>query len=586
MSEKTAEVSFEDLKKAGMIQSPQTSAEKPPPNFVYKRELGNGGMGIVYEGIGKIQRRVAIKVMTPKGQDATRKAEERFRREGEILKRLKHRNIVELYDTFIHEGNRYIIMEYLDGKNLHDYAREDLVNRPYDERVKFTVRVAIEISRGLLCAHANQIVHRDIKPANIFICGVDGPVKLLDFGIAKEMGADSLTSTADAPFATPEFAPPEQVLRRETTERSDIYALGGVLYFCLTGQAPFPTTRDVSIFERERKQFSAFDRLPRGTPPDLVNIIHRCLLYDPMHRYPTVLDLLEDLDRLKPERREEEADTIPFHLKNMNLGEDAGHSGASKSKWLLDLVVMLMLAALAAVLGGLLHENWSKVKDAAASLQGPPPAPQPQSAYASNPALEAELEAMRIKQAELESENALLRERTAAAQARPPIPSASQGPSGDGSLLARLPSLAPTPSPVPAATPAPVDTRPAPGTSAAPAGLQYIVWSDTSDSTRIFVEVADPNAAESDRVPPSGPHMRVETFNTPEEALAVAIERAYRQGDGSVKWGIPTSLEKRGELPLRIRGGYNVATKRYDRNLLTVFRRGGVRHIADVEPLR
>lgn len=583
MSEKTAEVSFEDLKKAGMIQSPQGGSEKPPPNFVYKRELGNGGMGIVYEGIGKIQRRVAIKVMTPKGQDATRKAEERFRREGEILKRLKHRNIVELYDTFIHEGNRYIIMEYLDGKNLHDFVREDLVNRSYDERIKFTVRVAIEISRGLLCAHANQIIHRDIKPANIFVCGADGPVKVLDFGIAKEMGADSLTSTADAPFATPEFAPPEQVLRRETTERSDIYAMGGVLYFCLTGQAPFPTTRDVSIFERERKQFSAFDRLPRNTPPDLVNIIHRCLLYDPMHRYPTILDLLEDLDRLKPERKEEEADTVPVHLRNMNLGQEAAHSGPPRTRLMIDLIVMLMLVAIAAVLGGLLHENWSKVKEAAASFQGPPPAPPPESAYVSNPALEAELETMRMRQAELEAENSLLRERSAA-QARPQIPPPTPVP-GDGTLISRLPTLAPAATPEAQATPASTP-RPSPVLTATPTGLQYIVWADQSDSRRLFVEVVDPNAGESDKVPPSGPHMRMETFNTPEEAMAVAIERAYREGDGSVKWGIPGSLEKRGELPLRIRGGYNVATKRYDRNLVTVFRRQGVRHIADVEPLR
>jgi serine/threonine protein kinase len=586
MSEKTVEVKFEDLKKAGAVQAPQTAAEKPPPNFVFKRELGTGGMGIVYEAIGKIQRRVAVKVMTPKGAEASRKAEERFRREGEILKRLRHRNIVELYDTFSHEGSRYIVMEFLEGKNLYDYVKEDLAQKHFTERVRFAVRVAVEASRALLCAHANKVIHRDIKPANIFISAMDGPIKILDFGIARDAANPEVTTSgSETALLTPEYAAPEQLMRREANERADIYSLGASLVFILTGRAPFSNSVDPLTFERERKMYSTFEKLPKEIPTDLLNIIHRCLLFEPMHRYGTALDLLEDLDRLRPDAGGKQEDDSGWAAAGRapRYEESVPAKSPRHSKWLLDFVFILVIAIMAVMLGGMLKDNWDKAQ--IAELEKKKAEAQNPSTFASNVVFETEIEAMRTAVASVEAENRALRAQVQAYdEGRSSIETAS------------VPKV--TPSATPAATVTPsaslteilagIDnstSRPA-AVTARPTSLEYLVLAERADPSHIFVQIIDPAIPESELVSPTGPHVELDRFYGPEEALAYAITRAYAAGDGSVRWGIPDSLSRRGELPLRVRGGWNITARKYDRNLVTVFSRAGSRHIADVEPYR
>lgn len=586
MSEKTVEVKFEDLKKAGAVQAPQTAAEKPPPNFVFKRELGTGGMGIVYEAIGKIQRRVAVKVMTPKGAEASRKAEERFRREGEILKRLRHRNIVELFDSFSHEGSRYIVMEFLEGKNLYDYVKEDLAQKHFQERVRFAIRVAVEASRALLCAHANKVIHRDIKPANIFICAMDGPIKILDFGIARDAhNPEITTSGSETALLTPEYAAPEQLMRREANERADIYSLGASLVFILTGRAPFSNSVDPLTYERERKMYSTFEKLPKEVPTDLLNIIHRCLLFDPMHRYGTALDLLEDLDRLRPDGRGKDEDENSWAAAGRvpRMEDKAPAASPRHSKWLLDAVFIMVIAVLAVMLGGIVKDNWDKAQLAAAELEKKNAEASP-SAFASNVVYETEIEAIRTQMARIEAENRSLRAQVLSSGGQVPVETAS------------LPRATPSETPAPTVTPSASLTeilagmesntsRPA-ATPARPTTLEYIVMAERDDPSHIFVQIVDPAISESELVTPTGPHVELDRFGGAEEALAFAISRAYASGDGSVRWGIPDSLSRRGELPLRVRGGWNIAARKYDRNLVTVFSRAGSRHIADVEPYR
>jgi len=586
MSEKTVEVKFEDLKKAGALQAPQSAAEKPPPNFVFKRELGTGGMGIVYEAIGKIQRRVAVKVMTPKGAEASRKAEERFRREGEILKRLRHRNIVELYDTFSHEGSRYIVMEFLEGKNLYDYVKEDLAQKHFSERVRFAIRVAAETSRALLCAHANKVIHRDIKPANVFICAMEGPIKILDFGIARDAAnPESTAPGSETALLTPEYAAPEQLMRRETNERTDIYSLGATLVFILTGRAPFSSSVDPLTFERERKMYSTFEKLPKEVPTDLLNIIHRCLLFESMHRYGSALDLLEDLDRLRPDARGKENEESAWAAAGRapRYEDEAPATSPRHSKWLLDFVFILVIAILAVTVGGMLKDNWDKAQLAAAErekIQAAQTAPS----FSSNVVLETQIENMRTAVASLEAENRTLRSQIQASGGRVPVETAA------------LPGATAEGTPAPAVTPsagltdvlAGIETSPArtPVPPARPTAVEYVVFANREDPSRVFVQIVDPAIPESDLIAPTGPHVELDRFAGPEEALAFSITRAYASGNGTVRWGIPESLARRGELPLRVRGGWNITARKYDRNLVTVFSRAGSRHIADVEPYR
>ncbi len=207
----------------------------------YKVEsvLGQGGMGMVFKGIQtSVQRPVAVKTLHPQLAMAPTFFE-RFKREAEMASRLHHPNIITIYDFGkTAEGLCYYVMEMLEGESLRERIKRD---------GPFTLRQAAAIieqsAAGVAHAHHTQVIHRDLKPHNIMLTSVDGNeyVKVLDFGLVKALEQEEeeqLTSTGQV-LGTPQYMPPEQAGGEVVDQRSDLFSLTGVFYYCLTGHSPY-----------------------------------------------------------------------------------------------------------------------------------------------------------------------------------------------------------------------------------------------------------------------------------------------------------------------------------------------------------
>jgi eukaryotic-like serine/threonine-protein kinase len=266
------------------------------------RELGRGGMGTVFlaeRDDDQYLARVAVKLVRP-GMD-TEFILERFRRERQTLARLQHPHISRLLDGGTTDsGLPYIVMEYIDGLRLTDYAVTHRL------AIEDRLRLFIDVCSAVDYAHRNFVIHRDLKPGNILVTA-DRVPKLLDFGICKllvvEAGAAS--DTVAAPM-TPDYASPEQVRGEPLTLVSDIYSLGAVLYELLTGRCPrqFATltpqaiARAVALNAIARPSAAAGDRsLARELAGDLDNIVMRALAAEPTRRYESAAQFADDLRR-------------------------------------------------------------------------------------------------------------------------------------------------------------------------------------------------------------------------------------------------------------------------------------------------
>ncbi|WP_075207445.1 serine/threonine protein kinase [Archangium violaceum] len=207
----------------------------------YKIEdvLGQGGMGMVFSATQtSVQRPVAVKTLNP-SLAAAPQFFERFRREAEIASRLRHPNVITIYDFGrAPDGTCYYVMELLEGESLRE-----LVKRDGPMTLRRAVEVIEQACRGLAHAHEQGAVHRDIKPHNIMVQQLDRRdfVKVLDFGLVKALEAEDehqLTSTGQV-LGTPQYMPPEQAGGEHVDHRSDLYSMGGVFYYCLTGTSPY-----------------------------------------------------------------------------------------------------------------------------------------------------------------------------------------------------------------------------------------------------------------------------------------------------------------------------------------------------------
>src|SRR5215207_45225 len=207
--------------------------------YVVEAPIGAGGMGEVYRATDtRLNRAVAIKVLPGAfSQDPERRA--RFDREAQTVAALSHPNIVNLFDTGVHDGLLFVVMELLGGETL----REGLVAGALP--VRKTVEIAIQVARGLAAAHDKNVIHRDLKPDNIFLLG-DGQVKILDFGLARQVESTSGANPTMAAMTDPGtvmgtvgYMSPEQVRGHAVDARSDLFALGAVLYEMLSGERAF-----------------------------------------------------------------------------------------------------------------------------------------------------------------------------------------------------------------------------------------------------------------------------------------------------------------------------------------------------------
>ncbi len=222
-------------------------------NYRLVRKLGEGGMGEVWlaEHL-TIARKVAIKVLHAQ-YARNPKIQQRFRNEAATLSKLKHPNIVALYDFIESDSDIYLVMEYVEGRNLEEVVRTDTGPMPTAK----LLQIFKQILSAVGYAHQQGVVHRDIKPSN-FMIGDDGVVKVLDFGIAKLLEDDQHLTKTGLRMGTTFYMSPEQVNTEAVDHRSDIYSLGVTLFFLATGKAPY---------EGETSEYKVFDQIVRTPLP-------------------------------------------------------------------------------------------------------------------------------------------------------------------------------------------------------------------------------------------------------------------------------------------------------------------------------
>jgi eukaryotic-like serine/threonine-protein kinase len=281
-----------------------TSGTKLGP-YEIQSPLGAGGMGEVYRARDtRLDRTVAIKILPPHlSEDA--EAQQRFEREARTISSLNHPNICTLYDVGHQDGVHFLVMEYLEGETLADRLRKGPL--PISQVLKY----GVEICEGLEKAHRGGVVHRDLKPGNIML--TKSGAKLMDFGLAKTAAvrvdsSSSLTMTLSTPagshpltavgtvMGTFQYMAPEQVEGKEADARSDVFALGGVLYELATGKRAFEGKTAASamaaVLERSPEAISSL--LPMA-PAGLDHVVQGCLAKDPDERWQSAGDIAREL---------------------------------------------------------------------------------------------------------------------------------------------------------------------------------------------------------------------------------------------------------------------------------------------------
>ncbi len=248
------------------------------------RVLGEGGMARVHLGLDRtLDRPVAIKILAPP-YDRDHGFVERFRREALASARLNHPNIVTVFDSGEDQGLQYIVMELVGGETLSARLRR---TGPMD--ASEVVRVGSAVASALAEAHARGIVHRDIKPGNVMLTE-DGRAKVLDFGIARASGAETVTRTGLV-MGSASYLSPEQAQGMSADERSDVYALGCVLYQMVSGRPPFVADDPVAaLYQHVNEPVTPPSRL-RALPPELEAAILRCLEKEPTARFASAAEL-------------------------------------------------------------------------------------------------------------------------------------------------------------------------------------------------------------------------------------------------------------------------------------------------------
>jgi serine/threonine-protein kinase len=268
------------------------SLPRPFANYELRREIGRGGMGVVYQALDpRLGRFVALKMILG-GEHASAEDLGRFRGEAQAIARLTHPNIVPVYDVGEQDGQAYFSMKYVEGITLAELIKHG----PLPSRR--AASYLLQISQAVHHAHQHGVVHRDLKPSNVLIdTALDQPL-VTDFGLAKRVeGGTSLTGTGHV-VGTPSYMAPEQTAGQKPLPTADVYSLGAILYEMLTGRPPFQAASVVEIILQVRSEEPVRPRLLNSRiDPDLELICLKCLEKRPEHRYASALLLAEDLRR-------------------------------------------------------------------------------------------------------------------------------------------------------------------------------------------------------------------------------------------------------------------------------------------------
>ena len=260
-------------------------------NYELLEEIARGGMGVVYKARQTTLGRVVAVKMIVSGRLASQQDVQRFQVEAQAAAGLQHPNIVSIHEVGQHEGWHYFSMDYVEGRDLSTILRLNLLS---DKKAAEYVR---QMAEAIHYAHQQGILHRDLKPSNILIDSHD-QVRITDFGLAMRVGGDQgLTQTGQI-VGTPSYMPPEQAQckRGLISPASDVYALGAILYECLTGRPPFRAESVIKTIEQVVHDEAASPRtLNASIPRDLETICLKCLEKEPHRRYGTAQLLADDL---------------------------------------------------------------------------------------------------------------------------------------------------------------------------------------------------------------------------------------------------------------------------------------------------
>jgi tRNA A-37 threonylcarbamoyl transferase component Bud32 len=272
------------------------------PGYEVLRTIGRGGMGVVYEARHlALNRTVALKMLSAEGLGSARE-HARFRQEAELIARLQHPGIVQVHDIGRHEGRPFLALEYCPGGSLSRRLRE--LDGPLSPGA--AARVVEGLARAVEYAHQRGVVHRDLKPSNVLLVeGSPTPpeacqLKVTDFGLAKDLGARTDFTRSGTFLGTPGYMAPEQIDGNadRVGPRTDVYALGAILYELMLGRPPFQAVSEFdTLWLTVHSEPIPPRHLQPGLPRDLETVCLKCLEKDPAGRYPAAAALGDDLGR-------------------------------------------------------------------------------------------------------------------------------------------------------------------------------------------------------------------------------------------------------------------------------------------------
>ena len=261
-------------------------------------ELGTGGMGKVYKVFDtEVKEKMALKLIKPE-ISLDQKTIERFRNELKTARKIRHKNICQMFDLSREEGAYYITMEYVPGEDL-----KNMIRMSKQLGLGTAVEIARQVCEGLAEAHRLGVIHRDLKPSNIMI-DREGNVRIMDFGIARTIKERGITGEGVV-IGTPEYMSPEQVEGKEVDQRSDIYSLGVILYEMITGRVPFEGETPFTVGVKHKSEIPKDPReFNPQIPEDLSRVILQCLEKEKTQRYQSAGELrsaLEGIEKGIPE---------------------------------------------------------------------------------------------------------------------------------------------------------------------------------------------------------------------------------------------------------------------------------------------
>jgi len=312
-------------------------------------KLGEGGMAVVYKGYQQsLNRYVAIKVLRQElAQDEEFVA--RFRREALAVADLDHPNILHVYDAGFVQGMYYIVMAYVDGGSLRDLVGHGPLEPEY------ALSIAAQVADALHHAHQRGIVHRDIKPNNILLSR-DGRPLLADFGIAKALHESSGLTRTGMSIGTPEYMAPEQIQGQKVDGRTDIYALGIVVYEMLVGWAPFSSATPVAaLYKQVNEPPPPLRQANINMPAWLEAVVAKALAKSPLERYQQASDFAEALRQ----HRAPERTPVPIRTATPAKLPRVEPEGKKRGRAVPVLIagIVILLLALVAVVAVLLSGN-------------------------------------------------------------------------------------------------------------------------------------------------------------------------------------------------------------------------------------